>query len=346
MRIGILTHPQGTNYGGILQCYALSEYLKKLGHEPIVIRREPNKGFFVWRVIRTILKILHFPRYYQPQSFDKGRKIRPFVEKYLQRTKAICSQSQIKNVCNEYGFDAVIVGSDQVWRADYAMNFGYNYFLDFVPSSVRKISYAASLGLSGWRYTDEETVQIKKYLNLFDGMSVREEEAVELCKHNLGITPEWLLDPTMLLSADDYDRIVSPRKIDYKYVFVYWLGDKSLIADDISSYKQQGYEIVDINLRDEREQDSIEDWLSYIKYAECVITDSFHGCVFSLLFERQFIVCCNRSGGYGRIQSLFKSVGLEEKLNNQQSVVNYPEVNAYIKKRQLNSYHFLSNVLK
>lgn len=343
MRIGILTHPQGANYGGILQCYALSTYLKKLGHTPIVIRRENDKGFFLWTLIRNILKALHFPRYYTSNACDKTRLIRPFVEKYITRTQPMRSQKQMKTVCDEYNLGAVIVGSDQVWRADYAMNFGYNYFLDFVPSNVKKLSYAASFGLSDWQYDLEQTNRIKHLLSFFSGVSVREENAVRLCKENLGITPKWLLDPTMLLKAEDYEKIISPRIIKNKYVFVYWLGDKSLVSKDIDNYKEQGYRIVDINLRDEREQESVEDWLSYIIYADCIITDSFHGCVFSILFKKRFVVRMNKSGGTSRLESLFKMMRISMQ---GQEIINSNYENKELDYWRTQSYNYLSEILK
>ena len=343
MRVGILTHPQGANYGGILQCYALSTYLKILGHTPIVIRRENDKDFFIWTAIRAILKTLHFPRYYNPNSCDKTCLIRPFVEKYLTRTQPIRSQKQMKKVCSEFNLDAVIVGSDQVWRADYAMNFGYNYFLDFVPSKVKKLSYAASFGLSDWQYNTEQTNRIKQLLSTFSGISVREENAVRLCEDNLGITPKWLLDPTMLLKAKDYEQITSSRIIKDKYVFVYWLGDKSLVANDIDNYKKQGYRIVDINLRDECEQKSVEDWLSYIKYADCIITDSFHGCVFSILFKKRFVVRMNRSGGTSRLQSLFKIMGLPMQ---SKGMIEANDESNNLELLRTQSYNYLSETLR
>lgn len=343
MRIGILTHPQGANYGGILQCYALSTYLKKFGHTPIVIRRENDRGFFLWTIIRSILKALHFPRYYTPNACDKTHLIRPFVEKYLERTHPIRSQQKMRKVCEEYNFDAVIVGSDQVWRADYAMNFGYNYFLDFVPLDVKTLSYAASFGLNDWQYDSEQTYRIKALLSTFSGVSVREENAVRLCEENLGITPKWLLDPTMLLKVEEYQEIISSRIIADKYIFVYWLGDKSLVAKDIEIYKKQGYRIVDINLRDEREQESVEDWLSYIYYADCIITDSFHGCVFSILFKKHFVVRMNESGGTSRLESLFKMLGIPMQKQGF-NTSNYENTKLEYWREQ--SYNYLSETLK
>lgn len=305
MKIGILTHPQGTNYGGILQCYALCTYLKKLGHEPIVIQRVADKSFFLWSIVRNILKTLHFPRYYHPDEVDRMANIRPFIQKYLVRTEPIDSQGKMKKVCRKYGLKAVIVGSDQVWRYDYAINFGYNYFLDFVPKDVVKLSYAASLGLNVWKYNTTQTEQIKRLLSTFRDVSVRENDAVLLCTENLKISPKWLMDPTLLLTEEDYNTIIRPQRIERKYVFVYWLGDKSLVSKDIDYYRQKGYKIIDINLRDNKELYSIEHWLSYIKYADYIITDSFHGCVFSIIFKKQFIVRMNKSGGTGRLISLF-----------------------------------------
>lgn len=340
MKIGILTHPQSTNYGGILQCYALCTYLRKLNHEPIVIQRVANKSFFLWSIVRNLLRVCHFPRYYRPETVDRMVNIRPFIQKHLARTEPVNSQNKMKKVCKKYGLDAVIVGSDQVWRHDYAMKYGFNYFLDFVPDDVVKASYAASFGLSDWQYTHRETEIIKQLLDRFKGISVREEDAVSLIKDNTGKNALQLIDPTMLLKQEDYDNITSHRLLKEKYVFVYWLGDKNLIASAIESYKTEGYTIVNINLRDICEQISVEDWLSYIKYADYVITDSFHGCVFSILFERQFIAFGNKSGGNNRIKSLCKMFGFESETFKQ-----YLNVNNKLEILRQNTNNYINNTL-
>ena len=312
MRIGILTHPLRFNYGGILQCYALTVCLKKMGHDPIVIRREFDKSFFLWEWIRAILRFMHFPRYYSSNAVDRTVNIRPFVDKYIVRTLPIRSQKQIKKVCRKYDLDVVIVGSDQVWRADYALNFGYNYFLDFVPENVVRFSYAASFGLSEWNYTIEQTLHIKDLLKNFRGISVREEDGARLCRSYLDIDAQLVADPTILLSVADYDLIASSRLIKESYVFIYWLGDKKEIVPTIEKYKAESKVVVYVGLRDLTMFPSIADWLSYIKYADIVVTDSFHGCVFSLLYHRPLQVFENKSGGYGRIMSLIHMLGLTE----------------------------------
>ena len=306
MKIGILTHPQGINYGGILQGYALYTVLKKMGHEPIIIQRGLNKQFFIWECIRAILRFLHFPRYYSHST--QISEISHFFDKYLKRTKLIRSYGQMRRVCHRYNLDAVIVGSDQVWRTDFAMKYGYNYFLDFVPDHIIKVSYAASFGLSEWGYSSAQTRIIKGLLSRFKGISVREDSGVMMCQEHLGIIPELLLDPTMLLDSSDYDQITTHRILEDKYVFVYWLGDVTNIEKDVEHYKTLGYNVVLVSLRTDTKLPSVESWLSYIKYADIVLTDSFHGCIFSILFNKTFKIYNNKSGGFSRLETLIKNI--------------------------------------
>lgn len=307
MRVGILTHPQGINYGGILQCYALCEYFRLLGHEVVVIQR--GLDIPLWKQV-IIGLISGFKRLLHTKKYDRAAKIRLFSQKQLPRTKQIHSQSVMKRLCKQYKLNAVVVGSDQVWRSDYALNFGYNYFLDFVPDGIHKLSYAASFGLSTWDYSLEQSKRIKELLAGYKGVSVREDEAVVLCKTHLGIDVKQMPDPSMLLTALDYDQIASPRLLKENYIFVYWLGDKRNIDEMIAFYESKGYNVIYVGLREQRILPAVEEWLSYIKYAKLVITDSFHGCVFSTLYHRPLKVCENKSGGYGRIQSLFQSLGV------------------------------------
>ncbi len=311
MKIGILTHPQGVNYGGILQCYALCHSLGKLGHRTIVLRRERNRSNFLWEFARNLLKRFHFPRYYNKEFIDKSQNIRRFVEAHLERTSPIKSNNAILNVCKKQCLDAVIVGSDQVWRRDFALCFGYNYFLDFVPKDVKKMSYAASFGLSEWEYTLDETANIKKLIDRFCGVSLREESGVKLCEDNLNINPIQLIDPTMLLNVEDYNSLASKRQITDKYVFIYWLGDKNEAGNLKTEYEAKGYRVEIVNLRDNNILPSVEQWLSYIKYSNLVITDSFHGCVFSILYEKSFILKSNASGGVSRLKSLLNMLDIQ-----------------------------------
>lgn len=309
MNIGILTHPQDSNYGGILQCYALNTFLRKFGYNTLVINRVHDDKWFK-PILRSLLKLFHHPRYYHKGEIDVNVNIRVFVTRMLNRTKPIKSQCRMFRVCKQYKLDAVIVGSDQVWRYDYALNYGYNYFLDFVPDHIVKLSYAASFALPAWRYSEVETARISSLLSRFKAISVREEDAVALCKDYLDVDATWLLDPTILLDVTDYDAISSKRLLNSKYVFIYWLGDEDLAVQVIENYKTQGYDVVYISLRANRIKPSIEDWLSYIKYADIVYTDSFHGCVFSILYMRHLVMSPSLFKD-SRTVSLFNLLGLQ-----------------------------------
>ena len=310
MRIGILTHPLHFNYGGIMQCYALSNILQKQGHEVFVLDRQTNQAPLWKRAIIAVFKALGIKRFMSPTA-HKSELIIPFVAKNISRTQPIRSDKQIRKIAKRLKLNAVIVGSDQVWRQDFAMQFGYNYFLDFVGDDVLKVSYAASFGLSEWRYDEEQTNHIRQYLSHFSSISVRESEAVELCKYNLGLDVKQVLDPTLLLQASDYATVSSFRLIDVPYVFVYWLGDKRGMDEAISKYVNENpIRVISVNLRDNSVLPSVEDWISYFRYADVVLTDSFHGCAFSIVFQRNLRVYPNESGGLGRIKSLFSEIGI------------------------------------
>lgn len=344
MKIGILTHPQCANYGGILQCYALSEFLKKIGNDSIVINREPNRPHLLKRCILILLRTLRIPRYYKSRTVDRTLNMRPFVEKHLNRTRPVFSNTQIHNLCNEYGLKAIIVGSDQVWRRDFALKYGYNYFLDFVPPHVIKASYAASFGLDIWNYTNEETQELKRLIRDFSFISVREDVAVSLCKENLNIDAKLMIDPTLLLTIDDYNKITSQRLIESKYIFVYWLGDKTIIQRDIEKYQTNGYIVKSINLKDECIQESVEDWLSYIKYADFVITDSFHGVVFSILFRKVFYIYKNDSGGNSRLHSLMRQLCISQELLQSNQQLDYYSIETRIDYLREKAKCFLLNI--
>lgn len=345
MNVGILTHPLNNNYGGILQAYALRTYLTQKGYHVIIVHREIDQSFILIRWIRWILKTLHHPRYYHPNVTDRTKNIRPFVSKYFEQTDSIMSQRQMRKVCKVYNLDMVIVGSDQVWRRDFAIKFGFNYFLDFVPKDCCKVAYAASFGINDWQYTIRETSKIKSLLKTFNGISVREDEAVNLLQDNIGIIAKHLIDPTLLLQSENYDKIASSRKVKEKYIFAYWLGDKSKLKEILDPYYEQRYSIVVVNLRENKEQISIEDWLSYIKYADFVITDSYHGCVFSILYYKQFYIHKNDSGGNGRLVSLFRMLGIQDKLVNPNIVINYGSIDITLLELRQKANRFLMGII-
>lgn len=337
MNICILTHPLGANYGGILQAYALSTVLKTEGHNVTVLRRDHDMPLHK-RFIKQLLIALKHPRYNSPKYKD----LRLFVNQHLNESSVLYSTDNLRNYVDNNKIDAVVVGSDQVWRTDFAMGYGYNYFLDFVPAGVRKLSYAASFGLSQWEYNNEQTQRIKQLVSDFKAISVREDEGVQLCKDNIGVTADHVLDPTMLLNASDYEPVTSERKVKDDYVFVYWLGSAEEKQKAIEAASIEGKRIVDISLRGSEPLMPIEDWLSYIKYADHVVTDSFHGCVFSILLGKQFTICANDSGGNGRLRSLFSMLGIDTS----SPQIDYTIVYDKLDNLRSHSYDFLNKALQ
>ncbi len=338
MKIGILTHPLGANYGGILQAWALSTYLESLGHNVVVLNRKNNLPLFK-RIIKNILIAIGYKRYANPKYSNLER----FVRQYINYSPALSTDSQMTNYVKRHRLDLVIVGSDQVWRPDFAKKYGFNYFLDFVPQGVKQASYAASYGLSEWGYNSEETQRVAGLLSKFVAVSVREDEAVKLCKDNLDLEVEHLLDPTLLLQNTYYDKIASDRKINESYTYVYWLGSEEEKQKALKEFGGQN-KIIEVSLRGDAQLDSIEDWLSYIKYADNIITDSFHGLVFSILFNKQFYVQSNESGGNGRVRSLLEMLEIASQLDGDSKSIDYSIVNRRIDELRQRSYKFISEL--
>lgn len=337
MKIAILTHPLGANYGGILQSYALSTYLTSQGHDVVVLNRQSELPWFKSK-LRALLIYFRHPRYNNPRFVNLKR----FVNKYINYSKPLSSTSELTKFLCDCTTDAVIVGSDQVWRKSFAMNYKFNYFLDFVPDDILRCSYAASFGLSEWEYAEEQTIMIKKLLGNFAGVSVRESDAQELCIENLGITPKQVLDPTFLLDVSYYEKIASSPLSDKPYIFVYWLGSEIEKQKAIQDNCSSGIDIIDLSLRTSDTLVPIEDWLSYIMNAEKVVTDSYHGCIFSILFKRQFCICNNNSGGNGRLNSLFKILNI----NPLSEDIDYSSVYKELERQKISSYNYLKDVLK
>ena len=337
MNIAILTHPLGANYGGILQAFALSTYLKKQGHSVCVINRQPNLPL-LRRLIKRLLIALHHPRYNDPHY----RHLTQFVKKHINCTKPIWTPKQMCNYVKKNGINAVFVGSDQVWRHSFAISYGYNYFLDFVPNGVIRCSYAASFGLDKWEYNDDQTSRIKRLLTDFNAISVREDFGVDLCNKYLSANAEQVLDPTLLLQAQDYASIISPRLEKDSYIFVYWLGTNENKQRALENIGTEGKKVVEIAPRGGDVLAPIEDWLSYIYYADHIITDSFHGCAFSILFQKQFTIFANDSGGNGRLQSLFTML----EINPESECIDYSSILDKLNFHRNKSYGFINKTLQ
>lgn len=373
MNIGILTLSIHGNYGGVLQNFALSQVLGKLGHNSCTIDYKTLKHQRIKIRIFRFIRFLggdYFIKYisYLNPKFAFLYHIRSFADKYIVFTKVMKTKAEIEQDSSKY--DAVIVGSDQVWRYIFIYDDVSAYFLDFVKNGTKRIAYAASIGVDNNEYPDTELKMIHSLYSKFDAVSVRERSAVNLIKSLWADKPtaEHVLDPTMLLDSEYYRQMISKAEIkkqSEKNLFYYVLdmtnSKKGMIKKVSNSKGLKPYTIYSADVK-ELEcilktgfTQKVEQWLSCIDNSEYVITDSFHGCVFCILFNKQFIVYGNKERGLTRFTSLLGMFGLENRIIDVHTSleealnlpkINYERVNKLLDVEREKSLSFLLNSLK
>lgn len=377
MRIGILTLPLHTNYGGILQAYALQTALKRLGHNATLIDRSLDKLSVLGYIKHYIYKALTFIPFqkrfikYWSAPKDITREVRKetnyFINKYLIFTEKF-NNNNIKGL-NKCSFEAYIVGSDQVWRRAYCPNLP-NFYLDFTKNdNVKRISYAASFGIDYWDYKKHETQLCSSLLKKFDAVSVRESSAIGICKNYLGCNAIQVLDPTLLLSASDYEYLAKqeqePKSEGNLFCYILDKDSKkqSLINKVSADCGLTSFEVMPkLKLTKENAKKHLSDcifpsvakWLRAFMDAEMVVTDSFHGCVFSIIFNKPFWVVGNKERGQARFSSLLSLFKLEDRLIsvddieniNWNTPIDWDSVNNTKKEWQDLSFSFLTENLK
>jgi len=321
-KVAIQTLKLYTNYGGILQAYALQYILSKQGYDVVHLNRF-NRTVSPKATLKLFIHKLLNPQLHS--SIIKANRIfSPFIERYINYSEPLYNFDEWRNYVEQHNFDAVIVGSDQVWRIDYVKAFVNENFLNFYKHNTKKISYAASFGNDKM---DEDYVSfIKDKLADFDAISVREKSGLELIKNNFDIIAEHLIDPTLLLDKEAYVKIFSLKKTSNRpFVLSYVLdkNDKKLSITNLVKEKKNlgvkfvyGTEITKGNFRDKDigSKVSVETWLEYFYNAEYVVTDSFHGMVFSIIFNKPFLVIANKQRGVSRFVSLLEQLGMSNRL--------------------------------
>lgn len=332
MKIGILTLPLHHNYGGILQAYALHTVLQRMGHEAFFIFQERRKLPW-WKyplaygkriLFRYVLgqKDIHIfqERKLKRQDLIIEQNIRKFTDRYIEPYILRCSIKQMQNL-----LDAIVVGSDQVWRPIYYLNIKRAY-LNFAKNwTIKRIAYAASFGTDHWEYSTIQTKQCAKLIQKFDAISVREDSGVQLCNKYFRVKAEHLLDPTMLLEQEDYIKIIEDSHVPQSAgTLLCYILDKTEEIDKLINkiVKEKGLIPFHVNSRadntdvplNERIQPPLEAWLRGFYDARFVVTDSFHACVFSIIFSKPFIVIGNEERGLTRFHSFLKMLELEKQI--------------------------------
>lgn len=333
MKIAILTQPLHNNYGGNLQNFALQKVLTDMGHEPVTIDRHYTVK------LRTKLKLgyfknllMHFlkgtPKPLWKSYFSSQKEqaylrqdITAFIDAYITKTPRLYSDKAVQAIFKENNFEAVIVGSDQCWRPMYSPNI-YTYYLDFLKDNkeIKKLAYAASFGTDEWEYTEEQTARCKELIQQFDLVTVREKAAVNLVAEKLNKDAEFVLDPTLLLSKEDYMELFAGKNLpNNKGIYTYILDESDWKTQVVETAKEtlglpQFSNQHSEHALNSKKIPSIESWIKGFADADFVITDSFHGTVFSIIFNKPFISLVNINRGASRFESILDELGFIERL--------------------------------
>lgn len=376
MKIAIMTQPLGQNYGGIMQAWALQQVLKDMGYIPTTIDRQLNKKNIVYRSLRLgyrgtqkIIGNRVAPINFE-SNFKKILKLNlHFIDENINLSKTLDSEKKLSNHFKNETYDAVIVGSDQTWRPKYSPNIK-NFFLDFIENeNILKIAYATSFGVDNWEFNKEDTKLCADLAKKFDAISVREDSGIQLCREYLGVNANHVLDPTLLLTSDRYKTLYKNNTFNEKnkiYTYILDPNDwKHKIVEEtkktlnLPTYSHQPkYNLTNLVSKniDDYHMPSIEGWLAGFANSSFVITDSFHGTVFSILFNKPFLSLINSDRGSSRFHSLTKSLHLESRLIEKRNAgnidklitehINYNQVSQKLLELREYSLETLSKFLK
>jgi len=366
--VAILTFQSSNNYGALLQCYALSKTIERQGHNVSIIniQKEYIKDFegltFLNKQKLFIKK--RFTNYIFQREFDVFRT-RFLKNKF---TKPIKTVGDLNEYSNKY--DAIVVGSDQVWRYAYTKSTLKSYFLDFASDQTTKISYAASFGLDYFEGNNKIEKEVKGLIKRFEAVSVREDKGVDICREKFDLEATHVLDPVFLLSNTDYIKLIDKKEPEEdNYIAFYFLNPdkfrKNLVLKTMSyrginrerniytnlkfSFRKPSFPLSKYKFK------SFSKWLNTLKNADFMITDSFHGLAFSIIFNKQFICIANKARGASRMESVLNLLGLQDRLlyegQNDFNVeelkqIDYNLVNAKLLENKNKSLNFLKLALK
>lgn len=307
--IGFVGWWYGQNYGSVLTNFALNRYLKSLNYSILMIE---------------------WPEHTKNSNLIPDSFARRFAKKYyeISMRRTYDELPDLNKYC-----DMFVVGSDQLWNYWSTKDNGCFFFLDFVDDSKKKIAYATSFGHSQYGAPQDILEQAAFHLQRFDNISVREKDGIEICRETFGVDAVCTMDPVFLCDKTEYRKLVKMSRVreDGPYIFAYILSpslEKKSMIERISA--ETGFKVVLIldaqknieknriimdmpnALRDNLE---IEDWLYYIANSEMVLTDSYHGLCFSIIFQKKFFCIGNISRGLSRFQTLLHITGLEDHMS-------------------------------
>lgn len=385
MQIGVLTLWQSKdNYGQMLQCYALQQYLREKGHEPYLISyrfiKEERQYTPLWKMLLKVYVIYPLVSLlgmcvekrqlaneeFEKYQHEKKRIFEDFLNKNIRRSEIYNNLVDLQK--NPPKADCYIVGSDQVWAQLLSKSENSVFFLDFGDEKTKRIAYAASFSMS--EYPENLRSKLAENLSRLNAVSVRETQGIGIC-NSVGTKATKVVDPTLLLGTKAFENISAKRMNSNQYAFVYqlniaspdeirWTDARAYCSEkhwDMIATASSGYfEGREILKGAKYVYPSIPEWLSLIRYSEIVITTSFHGIVFSILFRKNFVYVPLKgihSGGNARVLNLLSDLQIEEKcisdgrtFNDVASFeIDYSKCNRLLKEKVAESSSFLLDAI-
>lgn len=360
MKIGILTYHRSYNFGALLQAMALRKKIADYGHDVYIINYRPFYHYDMYALFPPmtmwhLLKERHlktFLRYflYCPKRYKKKKATESFINKY--------SRPYWAKYSPETALDVVVYGSDQIWRKQNGLGGRFNpvYFGENILNTKRHISYAGSMGKMELNEGDKK--YISSTLSKFEKLSVRENALNDLFL-SLGLKSEVVVDPTLLLTSSEWDKLLSPQRIiKEKYVLYYQVLGKSIDEEGVKEYaSRKGLRYVKLlTTAPNSHQESYvidtkgpEAFVSLIKHAEMVFTSSFHGLVFSITYNKPFYASYVENSS--RAESIIEAVGLKHcllppmgKIPDAPPVIDYDEVNRRMADLRKSSIDFIKKI--
>lgn len=326
MKVGIISRHSVANYGSLWQAYALEKVISSLGFPAVTIDYTPtneiggNLAFSLLHNTRwnkNIITKSMFLLYQYPSFSYTFRKFKNFRKKYLTETIEYTSSNDLS--MNLPDVDIFCTGSDQVWNQLYDGNRDKTYFLNFVPDNYKKIAYAASFGSNS--FDDSDLIEYKNLLKRYNYITVREDSGVDILQ-KMNITGEQVIDPTLLFTTSQWDEIANSNVNLRDYILIYQLRPNKKFDEYAKKLaKTKNMKLIRISPLFFQFYKSgkfvyLPDptmFLSYIKNASCLLTDSFHGTCFAISFRTKFIeILPGRFNA--RNQSLLKTVRLEDRI--------------------------------
>lgn len=357
MKVGIITFHRAYNYGAVLQCYALQEVIRSMGHEVEVVdyrqtyienRYSPQISLKEIISFLTGFHLRGLKHYIKKKRLLKKNRLlfSSFSNKFLNVSEPITGMG-IPPVYNRY-----IIGSDQMWGIHCTGGYDSVYWGDFNrPIGSKLYGYAISTNLNYHDFlTDEE---VKKAVDRFDGLSFREKAIRDDIERITGVKGVVCIDPTLLTDSSIWNPMINNSWSKKKYVALYLLRCKKDSGEDIRAKanvfaRSHGCDVIDLTFMNY----SVEDFVSIIKFAQCVFTTSFHATVFSIIFNRPFYSIKLNDGSDVRYENLLTQLGLTNHLFDwrQELLPIGTEDDAFLKiqlsKLQIASFDYLNNILR